>query len=206
MSTTANANSAEAPILYTIGHSNLSPDEFLDILRQHEITTLVDVRSRPVSRYVPHFNKDKLAVFLEKHSIHYRFAGRHLGGQPDDPAVYKSGVVPDATAKREHFRKDIQYEAVMQSEWYQTGLHHLLEIVKQAQNEDNKVAIMCSEGDPHQCHRHHLITRSILDPKVGLVNVSIKVIHITRDGKIETADPAEFDPPPDSIAQQLSLL
>jgi uncharacterized protein (DUF488 family) len=191
--------------LYTIGHSNFSPDEFLDMLRRHEITILVDVRTRPVSGYVPHFNKDKLSVFLEKRGVQYRFAGKYLGGQPDDPTVYKSGSIPDPESKREQFRKDIQYETVMARDWYQTGLHHLLDILRQSQTANANVAIMCSEGNPRECHRHHLIARSLIDPQIRVVDVPISIIHISRDGEPEILDPAEFNHPPESTPQQLSL-
>jgi hypothetical protein len=61
---------------------------------------------------------------------------------------------------------------------------------------------MCSEGDPHDCHRHHLITRSLIDPKVRIINSTINVHHILKDGNIEIVDESLFDEPP----EQLKLL
>jgi uncharacterized protein (DUF488 family) len=61
--------------LYTIGHSNHSPDTFLALLRQHGITALADVRSHPYSRYLPHFTQADLKVLLAEAGIHYVFLG-----------------------------------------------------------------------------------------------------------------------------------
>lgn len=178
--------------LYTIGHSNLTLDKFVELLHQHRITVLVDVRSRPVSKYVPHFNKDSLEKTLPQHSIEYRFAGKHLGGQPDDESVYLMKQAPNSSASREDFREDIQYPLVMKLDGYQKGIYRLLEIMRETQG---RVAVMCSEVDPRKCHRHDLITRSLIDPNLDIFDVSLRVIHILHDGNAETVDPEEFDRP-----------
>src|SRR5690606_25094622 len=77
--------------LYTIGHSNLSAEAFAERLQRHNITTLVDVRSAPVSKYVPHFSKSALNVFLPQRGVIYRYGGKYLGGRPDDPALIHEG-------------------------------------------------------------------------------------------------------------------
>jgi hypothetical protein len=61
---------------------------------------------------------------------------------------------------------------------------------------------MCSEADPHQCHRHHLITRSLIDPRLKVVDAEVEVRHILKDGTLETPKATEFEEPP----QQLRLL
>jgi uncharacterized protein (DUF488 family) len=178
--------------LYTIGHSNLSKNDFLAALRKNDIAVLVDVRSAPYSRYVPHFNKSDLEVFLKENDIDYRYAGEYLGGQPKDEAVYKHQVVPDDDTSREKFLKLVDYEAVMQQEWYQRGIKRLLEIVAQTRKAGGHVAIMCSEGDPLDCHRHHLIARSLLDATVKVIDIDIEVQHIVKDGNIEAVDQVVF--------------
>lgn len=183
--------------LYTIGHSNQTAEEFLALLQQHGVAVLVDVRSHPVSKYVPHFNKDALQTFIEAHGLSYRYAGQYLGGQPDDPSVYKTETVPEAGTSREKFLKKVDYEAVMQQDWYRKGIQRLLQIIAET---EGGVAIMCSEAAPHDCHRYHLITRSLLDPYVRVTEEAIQVIHILRDGSREVVDPSEFDKP-----TQLSL-
>ena len=73
----------EGAALYTIGHSRLTPERFIDLLQQHSITLVVDVRSAPYSGIAPWFNKQPLQQYLQRHGIEYRFAGQELGGRPD---------------------------------------------------------------------------------------------------------------------------
>jgi uncharacterized protein (DUF488 family) len=186
-------------ILYTIGHSNIAAPDFLALLKQHGIRVLVDVRSAPYSKYVPHFNKRELEAFLKENGVDYRYAGEYLGGRPPDAEAYKGGEVPDEDTRREQFLKLVDYPTMMKREGYQKGLDRLLDIVRAT---DGGVAIMCSEGDPHDCHRHHLITRSLLDPQVKVVDAAVEVRHILKDGALEVVDPSEFEEPP----QQLPLL
>src|SRR5947199_212609 len=74
--------------LYTIGHSNRSLKEFIEILKAHKISHLIDVRTIPKSRRMPWFNQEALAVSLRKVNIHYRHL-KTLGGlrhaQKDSP-------------------------------------------------------------------------------------------------------------------------
>jgi uncharacterized protein (DUF488 family) len=69
--------------IFSIGHSNQSVEAFLSLLQQHEIQVLVDVRSSPYSKYVPHFNSTPLAATLKRTGIKYMFMGQELGGRPD---------------------------------------------------------------------------------------------------------------------------
>jgi len=70
----------ESSNLYTIGHSNRSIEDFMLLLHKHDIKTLVDVRSKPYSRYNPNFNRDMLAKSLMEAGIKYLWAGKYLGG------------------------------------------------------------------------------------------------------------------------------
>jgi uncharacterized protein (DUF488 family) len=200
MSLTSN----EQPTLYTIGHSNLSADDFLSLLNTHHITTLVDVRSAPYSKYVPHFGKRELESFLTERSVNYRYAGEILGGRPKQAEVYKNNEVPDENTKREDFLKLVQYEEIMKQDWYQKAILHLLNIVRDDAKNSGRVAIMCSEGNPRECHRHHLIARSLIDPKVRILQENVEVCHILKDGTLETLTPATFETPKPNN-QQLSL-
>jgi uncharacterized protein (DUF488 family) len=176
-------------VLYTIGHSNLEAEQFLTLLRQHDVTVLVDVRSRPISKYVPHFNKDILAAFLTRNGVEYRFAGKYLGGQPDDPAVYKDKKVPAPETRHEEYLRRVDYDLVIPSDWYHKGIARLLEIIRET---PDNVAIMCSEGNPRTCHRHRLIARSLIDPFDRITDVWIQVIHILQDSSPELVHPSEF--------------
>ena len=167
--------------LYTIGHSNTSTDDFLKLLKQNNIAVLVDVRSSPYSKYVPHFSKRNLEGFIISSGLDYRYAGAYLGGMPDNQSVYE---VHDG-------KKRVNYLKLMQLETYQVGLKHLLQIIKET--EDGGVAIMCAEADPYHCHRHNLIIRSLLDTQHQIVNVDIDVKHILKDGSTAPVIAEAFD-------------
>ena len=65
--------------IYTVGHSNVSGDALIALLRRHAITAIADVRSHPYSRFLPHFSPPALRVSLEEAGIRYVFLGRELG-------------------------------------------------------------------------------------------------------------------------------
>jgi uncharacterized protein (DUF488 family) len=67
--------------LFSIGHSNLPAAELVRLLTQHRIAVLVDVRSRPFSRFNPQFNRSALAGTLERAGIAYQWRGEYLGGR-----------------------------------------------------------------------------------------------------------------------------
>jgi uncharacterized protein (DUF488 family) len=170
--------------LFTIGHSNLSGERLVEALHSQEIDVLVDVRSMPYSRYSPHFNRETLQTDLMAAGIDYRFAGDHLGGRPKDPTCYKRGVLPPEGAD---YLQEVDYEEVARREPFRAGVQRLLELAAA-----HRVAIMCSEEDPAECHRRHLIAR-FLPPDVQVIDIR------TKEGVVR-AVPAE------PLSQQLSLL
>lgn len=187
--------------LYTIGHSSHDLAAFFDLLHRHSIHVLVDVRSAPYSRWVPHFNKSALEASCKSNEIDYRYAGQPLGGRPESAEFYTDGRLPDWSAPRDQYYSRINYTAVLRSEGYSRAIARLLDIIRE-QPEGANVSIMCSEGNPFDCHRHHLIARSLIDPAVRIVETPVEVIHILKDGATEVVQPEAFDEPP----QQLSLL
>ena len=167
--------------IYTIGHSNVTADTIIDLLNEHGIGMLVDVRSSPYSRYSPQFNREQLARALDKAGIEYAFAGAHLGGRPKDPTCYKDGTLPEGKAD---FLSLVDYGEVAKRRWFQDAITRLLELAG-----EHRTAIMCSEEDPDHCHRHYLIAQTLLE-------MDVTVLHIRGDGSLEAAKPE---------AQQLSL-
>jgi len=160
--------------LYTIGHSNHPLEKFVSLLEENKIVLLVDVRSAPYSRYNLQFNKESLEARLSKYHIKYVYAGKYLGGRPTDSTCYKSGKVP---AEETDFLHEVDYPAVMQRPWFLKGIERLLELA-----EKQTTAIMCSEEDPSQCHRHHLITKYLMNEFPDW-----KIRHIRGDGKVINA-------------------
>ncbi len=89
--------SSSIPI-YTIGYGSRSIEQFIEVLQQHEIAYLIDVRSAPYSRYKPEFSKEALEAKLQQHRIRYVFMGDTLGGHPDDETCY-------LTARKTHSQR-----------------------------------------------------------------------------------------------------
>ena len=75
-------------MLYTIGHTNHSHDEFLGLLRKYEITYLLDVRITPFSQFTSQFNKDIISRFLETNGVKYFHMGKYFGARPEDKSLY----------------------------------------------------------------------------------------------------------------------
>jgi uncharacterized protein (DUF488 family) len=171
--------------VYTIGHSNHPAATMLDLLDQHKIQILVDVRSTPYSRHNPQYNRETIKGTVEAHGLEYRYAADYLGGRPKDPTLLRT---EDDPANDDNWGyPDVNYGAVMRSEHYQRGIARLLDLAA-----ESRVAVMCSEGNPLDCHRHHLIARSLVDPLVKVTDTDVTVLHIKRDGTLETVKPDDF--------------
>ncbi len=150
--------------VYSIGHSRHEPDVFLDLLQRHGITAVCDVRSKPFSRMNPQFNRDELQATLWENGIAYRFLGKELGGRSDDPACYIDGRV--------------SYTRIAASQSFQGGLRRVIGGMK-----DFRIALMCAEKEPLDCHRTILVSRR-------LVEQGTPVEHIHPDGSLESHDAA----------------
>lgn len=124
--------------LYTVGHSNHSFEKFISLLTANGVTAVADVRSRPFSRRHPQFNEERLAAALAQQGIAYVFLGRELGARPEDPSCYENGKV--------------QYERLSATPAFKAGIERAL-----AGAEKFRVALMCAEKEPLDCHRTLLV-------------------------------------------------
>ena len=149
--------------IYTIGYGSRSIAEFIEVLQQYEIAFLIDVRSVPHSGYKKEFSKEPLAKELEQQGIRYVYMGDLLGGKPDDESCYVNGIV--------------DYEKVKETEFYQRGIQRLHAAFSQQQ----RVALMCSEGKPEHCHRTKLIS-------VTLTTEDLPVVHIDENSEEMTQE------------------
>lgn len=145
--------------LYTIGHSNHPIERFVALLQQHGIQLLIDVRSTPFSRFNPQFNKQRLQKSLADAGIGYLFLGDELGARSQDPAHYENDK--------------ISYRKLAASEPFQRGLARLL-----SEAGLRRVAIMCAEREPLECHRTILVAREV-------DRASVPIQHILSDGSLE---------------------
>jgi uncharacterized protein (DUF488 family) len=154
--------------IYTIGYGNRSLDELIATLKQFGVAYLVDVRTAPYSRYKPEYSKDALAAALQQEGIRYLFLGEQLGGRPSEPECYSDGK--------------IDYEKVKLQPFYQAGI----ERVQAAFRQQVRVALMCSEGKPTQCHRSKLIGAS-------LTSLDIPVVHIDEQGSPKSQEEVMYE-------------
>ena len=148
--------------IFTVGHSNHASEAFVALLRTHGVTAIADVRSAPYSRFNPWFNRETLAEALEAHGVRYVFLGRELGARPDDAACFEDGRV--------------RYDRLAGTARFRSGLDRAVEGARRY-----RLALMCAEKDPVDCHRTILVARE-------LVRRGIDVAHILADGRIEPHD------------------
>ena len=138
----------------TVGHSTYQINEFINIIKKHSVSAIIDVRSTPYSRYCPQFNREPLQCELAKFQVAYHFLGDSLGARYTDPNVlYADGKV--------------DFKKVRLMPRFKEGISKVIEII----NEGFIVALMCTEKDPFDCHRFVLISPA-------LVNTGVIVEHI----------------------------
>lgn len=133
------AATASTPRIWTIGHSTRSVEEFVEVLRRHEIAVLVDVRHYPGSRRYPHFNKDALAEALNNAGIRYQHFVQLGGRRPARPDSH------NLAWRNESFRGYADY---METAPFLEGIERLAEVARV-----DRTAIMCSEAVWWRCHR-----------------------------------------------------
>ena len=145
-------------VLWTVGHSNHPLDTFLDLLRRHEIQVLVDVRSSPYSGYCPHFNIEQLKPAVKAAGIQYLYLGDSIGGRAEGAEFY------DEDGR-------VLYGKVAATEAFKQGIERLMKGIR-----DYRIAILCGEEDPTNCHRRLLVGR-VLGER------GVRVMHLRGDGR-----------------------
>jgi uncharacterized protein (DUF488 family) len=145
---------------FTVGHSNHEVGQFIDLLKNQEISCLCDVRSSPYSKFTSQFNKENLDTELKKKGVLYVYLGNKLGGRYWDPALlYSNGVV--------------NYNKVIQQQGFCEGINSVILNIKKGL----RIALMCAEKNPLDCHRFLLVARA-------LTNKGVRVKHILETGKV----------------------
>jgi uncharacterized protein (DUF488 family) len=125
---------------YTIGHSTRTLEELVEVLQAHSIQTLVDIRSFPMSKRLPHFNRESLVESLPAGGIRYLWM-KELGGRRkkirDDS--------PNVGLRNASFRNYADY---MLTEDFERAIAELVRIA-----EHSRTAYMCAERVYFKCHR-----------------------------------------------------
>ena len=150
---------------FTIGHSNHAIETFIELLLQHQVTALADVRSSPYSRRFPQFNQSALKAELKTVNIAYVPLGDNLGARPLDRNCYVNGMA--------------RYDLIAETEAFKVGLNRLIQGAEKYQ-----ISLMCAEQDPIVCHRAILICPHL--KKAGL-----EIHHIHKNGDLETNEDLE---------------
>jgi len=124
---TSTSKSVDSLTIWTVGHSNRTKETFLELLKEHSIEVLVDVRRFPTSK-IEHFKREQMERWLPQQSIEYVWLGKELGG-------YRRGG----------------YDKYMRAKLFREGVTRLLETAAQ-----KRTCIMCMESTPKYCHRRFI--------------------------------------------------
>jgi uncharacterized protein (DUF488 family) len=166
-----------AHTVWTIGHSTHPFERLVELLREQRIEFVIDVRSFPYSRHAPQFNREDLVRQLHENGVRYLFLGTELGGRPQS---------------EEHYDDDghALYGRMSEEEPFKAAVARVIDGA-----DTHRLALLCSEGSPHDCHRRLLVGKVLTDHGVELR-------HILPDGTVhpELAVPLRDD------GEQFSLL
>jgi len=150
---------------FTIGYSNHEVEKLIALLNLHQIQYILDVRSAPYSQRNPQYNRENIKLKLEKNNICYVFMGNLLGARYENPDLY-------------FFDKQVvDFKKIRKLESFKQGVKRVIDYLGQ----NNRIALMCAEKDPFNCHRFVLISYSLV--KEGIV-----VKHILDNGSVITND------------------
>ena len=161
--------------IYTVGHSTRTLDGFLKLLQHYQINLLLDVRTLPRSRHVPHFNSETLARSVGLLGIEYRHF-KQLGGlrKPSKASL-------NAGWRNASFRGFADY---MQSAEFQKALAQMIELAS-----TKRAALMCAEAVPWRCHRSLIADALLSFHKMEIRHIisetSLQIHHLTPFAVVE---------------------
>ena len=166
----------QALTVWTVGHSNHGFDAFARLVSQQQIEFLIDVRSFPYSRFAPHFNREELQKAIGQHGIRYLFLGDELGGRPTNEDHYDG-------------EGHALYGRMSQEPAFRAAIERVIDGARA-----HRLALMCSEANPHDCHRRLLVGRVLAERGAELR-------HILPDGTMKL----EYAVEPGDASCQCSL-
>lgn len=143
--------------ILTIGYGNLDISQFISNLQRNNVQVVIDIRSKPYSRYRPDYNRNNLEQHLVANKIGYKFQGDKLGGLPSNPTLLTDNL-PD-------------YNKIRNTLPYQRGLDYL----EKGLEFGCRMVLLCACSDYMKCHRHNLVG-------YDLERLGYEVAHILRDG------------------------
>lgn len=145
--------------IFSVGYGNRTLKKFIEILQKNEIQLLVDVRTNPISRWKPEFNKKAFEITLTEFGIQYIHKPQ-LGGKEKNQEFYTNGK--------------LDYDKLRKSIPYLQGLEYLERGIEFG----CRMAVMCSELDFQDCHRYTLIGDD-------MKRRGWEVLHIDKQGELQ---------------------
>ena len=165
------------PIL-TVGYGLRDADEVTELLQRHGVEYVGDVRSVPFSRRRPDFSREPLERLLRAAGLRYVFLGETLGGHPDDPACY------DADGH-------VDYDLCRTAPSFLAGI----ERVETAYREGHRLALLCSEARPTDCHRSKLLAEMLVERGSA---VDAQALHDREAGAVDDREALVGEVVPDA--------
>ena len=148
-------------IIYTVGHSNQTIESFQEELASFNINCIVDVRSTPYSKFTPQFNAEALSAVLKKNGIAYLHFGKEFGARRYDAIGDNNQVDFEMAAKTDAFANGIRR--------LDNGL-----------SKGFKIALMCSEANPLECHRFSLVSRFLFENGYDVHHILKTGVEVTH--------------------------
>lgn len=155
----------EPKTIYTIGHSDRSTTELLNLLQLNQIRKLIDIRAYPYSKRFPHFSQDALRCSVDEAGIDYHWAGKQLGGMREPSQAESHPGLTDGSMRG--------FAEYMQTPEFEKAIIHLINLAGKS-----PTAIMCAEKNAGSCHR------SMISDYLTLNNITVR--HILDSHTIET--------------------
>ena len=152
----------ERPLIYTVGHSNHTLEFFIDLVKEFKVNLIIDVRSVAASKYNPQFNKMNLENALNASGIKYRHFEEEFGARQRDPDLLDEDG-------------QVDFEKVRKFWLFKNGVEKLWKGV----NHGATISLMCSEGEPADCHRFSMVA-------IELEKEGFDVRHIMKDKTLKT--------------------
>lgn len=143
--------------IYTIGHSNIKIEVFINLLRHYGINCVVDVRSQAFSRYFPAYNEDRLKAALQEAGMYYLNFNRDFGPRHYD-CLDADGLVV--------------FERVMAGEGFLASASRILRGLEHGYG----IVLMGTMAEPMICHRFSLLGRYFSQR-------GLQVLHILKEGQ-----------------------
>jgi len=145
--------------IFTIGYSGFKIDDFINILKLHNINIVVDVRSNPNSKFYPEYNRPSIEKILEINRIFYRNFHEEFGARQLDSSFFAEGGY-------------LEFDKFVKSKQFISGVNK----VEKGISAGYTFVLLCAEKNPAVCHRTIMVAREF--SKLGY-----QIIHLMPEGQ-----------------------